>query len=363
MRLKIQESSGMLVCLLMTLGAASAQQPRLSNAQLQARSAASGLHAEFRAAVGSRAEPVWIGYAVAIIPGEHNMCCYYGPRGGSDCCTGCQLESGRSGGVQALRSEPIRLEGPRHLLVLFRAEAGAVQKIRVFTEDCPLDVGGLPFYWLTDVRAADSVSLLSEYATSAGKDVREAKKISDAVVAAIAMHNDPAADQDLEGFVASGQPESLRERTTFWLGNARGRRGYEALRKLLREDSSTKVRDKAVFALTQSREPDALTLLIETAKNDSNSRVRGQALFWLAQKAGREAMEAITSAIESDPETEVKKKAVFALSQLPKDEGVPKLIEVARTNRNPEVRKQAMFWLGQSNDPRALSFFEEILKK
>jgi len=38
------------------------------------------------------------------------------------------------------------------------------------------------------------------------------------------------------------------------------------------------------------------------------------------------------------------------------------LIQVARNNRNPAVRKQAMFWLGQSSDPRALAFFEELLK-
>jgi hypothetical protein len=43
-------------------------------------------------------------------------------------------------------------------------------------------------------------------------------------------------------------------------------------------------------------------------------------------------------------------------------EGVTRLIEVARNNRNPEVRKQAMFWLGQSQDPRALAFFEEVLR-
>ena len=91
--------------------------------------------------------------------------------------------------------------------------------------------------------------------------------------------------------------------------------------------------------------------------------VRGQALFWLAQKAGQQAVAAISGAIENDPETEVKKKAVFALSQLPKDEGVPLLIQVARTNRNAEVRKQAMFWLGQSNDPRAIKFFEDVLLK
>jgi HEAT repeat protein len=90
--------------------------------------------------------------------------------------------------------------------------------------------------------------------------------------------------------------------------------------------------------------------------------VRGQALFWLAQKAGKKAAGAISSAIDNDPDTEVKKKAVFALQQLPDGEGVPMLIQVARANRNPAVRKQAMFWLGQSGDPRALAFFEEVLR-
>jgi hypothetical protein len=40
---------------------------------------------------------------------------------------------------------------------------------------------------------------------------------------------------------------------------------------------------------------------------------------------------------------------------------VPLLINVAKTNKNPAVRKQAIFWLGQSKDPRALDYLEEIL--
>jgi HEAT repeat protein len=102
--------------------------------------------------------------------------------------------------------------------------------------------------------------------------------------------------------------------------------------------------------------------MIAVARNDASSHVRGQALFWLAQKAGKKAVGAISDAIDRDPDTDVKKKAVFALQQLPGGEGVPMLIQVARGNRNPAVRKQAMFWLGQSNDPRALAFFEEVLK-
>ena len=41
---------------------------------------------------------------------------------------------------------------------------------------------------------------------------------------------------------------------------------------------------------------------------------------------------------------------------------MPLLLQVARTHSNPAVRKQAIFWLGQSKDPRALTFFAEILK-
>jgi HEAT repeat protein len=52
---------------------------------------------------------------------------------------------------------------------------------------------------------------------------------------------------------------------------------------------------------------------------------------------------------------------VFALSQRPQSEGVPILIRLARTDRDPEIRRDALFWLGQSNDPRALDLFEELL--
>ena len=105
------------------------------------------------------------------------------------------------------------------------------------------------------------------------------------------------------------------------MGNMRGRRGYEALVRLVREDPSDKVREHGVFALSQSDVPEAVDAMIRVAQQDASAHVRGQALFWLGQKAGQKAVSAITRAIDDDPETEVKKKAVFALSQLPKEEG------------------------------------------
>jgi hypothetical protein len=90
---------------------------------------------------------------------------------------------------------------------------------------------------------------------------------------------------------------------------------------------------------------------------------RRQAVFWLGQAAGEAAVRGLDSiAVDSSGDLEVRKQAVFALSQRPAEEGVPALIRIARTNRHPELRKAALFWLGQSEDPRALALFEEILR-
>lgn len=128
-------------------------------------------------------------------------------------------------------------------------------------------------------------------------------------------------------------------------------------------DLLSRIGHDALPALAMQGGMEADNALVRMARDESSARARGQALFWLAQKASARAIGAIDYAVENDPDTEVKKKAVFALSQLPKDDGVPKLIDVAKNNRNMAVRKQAMFWLGQSNDPRALRFLEEILLK
>jgi hypothetical protein len=105
--------------------------------------------------------------------------------------------------------------------------------------------------------------------------------------------------------------------------------------------------------------------LLEIARSTRLAEdTRRQAVFWLGQAAGEAAVRGLDSLVgdgRSDSDLEVRKHAVFALSQRPADEGVPVLIRIARTNRHPELRKTALFWLGQSEDPRALSLFEELL--
>ena len=93
------------------------------------------------------------------------------------------------------------------------------------------------------------------------------------------------------------------------------------------------------------------------------AETRRQSVFWLGEAAGAAAAPTLDSiAGDSTGDREVRKQAVFALSQRSGNEGVPALLRIARTNPDPELRKTALFWLGQSEDPRALALFEEILR-
>jgi HEAT repeat protein len=353
--------AALLAVLSATVGGLSAPPPHLVNAQPETRSAASGLAPAVDAIVRSRPGPLWIGYAMPV-EGRHQMCCWSSVEGvqGEVGCPGCRLE-GHGAFTVSGESGTVNLEGDDAFVVLLRAEGGRVKRVRSFSRGCALDAGGLTFVWLTDVKPAESLRLLASYV--GGEEVGSRHNFGESALAAIAFHGVAEADTVLAGFTRADQPEQVRKKAAFWLGNARGQSGYAVLARLIKDDPSDDVRAHVAFALGQSEVPEAVDAMIDAARHDVSSHVRGQALFWLAQKAGRKAASAITGAIENDPETRVKEQAVFALSQLPKDEGVPMLIQVARNNRNREVRKKAMFWLGQSNDPRALEFIADVLQR
>ncbi|MGC2463728.1 MAG: HEAT repeat domain-containing protein [Candidatus Acidiferrum sp.] len=347
-----------------TYAGQSMEAPQVMNAKMETRAVTGALAETFRGIEAQADKPEWVGYSVAEIAGDRTVCCGNFNDGYGSCGT-CRLEKENgfttSNSQKDGRAGTIQLEGSRQLVVLFRLEGRQVTRIREASENCTLDAGGLPFIWVTGVKPGESVTLLAEFVHKASFEGHGEHEIGQGALSAIALHSDSSADRAFESFVAADQPEQLRKHASFWLGAARGKAGELLLQKMAKSDPSSEVRSQVAFALSVSHEPEALTEMIRMAKEDESSHVRGQALFWLAQKAGQKAMGAITGAIENDPDTDVKKKAVFALSQMPKDEGVPKLIEVAKTNRNREVRKQAMFWLGQSNDPRALEFFEQVL--
>jgi len=354
------------ILLIAAAAAAEAQPARLVNARLERRSAAGGLERAIRAAAEQVRPAAWVGYAVPVPDGRRHMCCYSSLDAleKTPCAGRCRLEEEERGSsfVNVGGNDCMPRSGGASVLVLFRVASGGVERIRAFTEDCELDAGGLPFVWIADVEPADSVAVLERYVTEPETQKKKWKRSGEPALGVIAAHAHPSADGALERFTSPAHPAELRKQAAFWLGNARGRRGFEVLRRLIGDEKDEEVRHHLTFALSQSDVPEALATLIRMAREDRSPEVRGQALFWLAQKAGEKATAAIDDALEDDPDTEVKRRAVFALTQLPRDEGIPHLIRVAKEHRNPEVRRQAIFWLGQSRDPRAFEFIRKILE-
>jgi len=337
--------------------------PQLQNAHLVKRAVQGTLEDEVGQWTSKTQEARWLGYAVAEVKGDRTVCCSnWDPAGRA--CGRCQLEDRNRGlpiNSAGQENVAVHLEDSRQMAVLFRAENGKIGKIRVLSTNCIADAGGRDVLWLEGVQHSESVALLMGYVNAEKLDRGYDQSLGKSALVAIALH--ASAERALESFGEPSEPEWLRKEAVFWLGEARGAEGLRALEKMARTDPSANVREQMTFALSVSPEPGAVNEMIRMAHEDQSSQVRGQALFWLAQKAGKKAVEAIDGAIQDDPDTEVKKKAVFALSQLPREEAVLKLIQVAQSNKNPEVRKQAMFWLGQSDDPRALKFFEQVLSQ
>jgi HEAT repeat protein len=332
---------------------ATAQAPKVVNAQFRTEPAGPGLSAtvdRFQHANG----PLWLGYEVPALAQSHFSVCSGDSRPTMDdgCCGEYRLEDSDHSFQPSDRDERVETR----INILLRIDQGTVQKIRFVPADCRLDAGGLPFTWLTDVQPDDSVAFLLRQVTA------DDKRRTDEALAAIALHATGKATAVLVASASSSNPLWLREKAGFWLGAERGRDGLLALEQLM-SDSDPEFRKKLTFDISVNHEPAAVDDLIRMAKSDTDTGVREQALFWVAQKAGAKAVATLKEAVENDPEEAVKKRAVFAISQLPKEDAVPELLHLAQTNSNPAVRKEAIFWLGQTHDPRALEYFEQILAR
>lgn len=256
----------------LSAAAASAQAP-IVNARVERRAVAQGVAAEVQAVV-DRGTPAWIGYSVPVLRRTNA-----GLRA-EWCCGRC------------------RLEPPTDLVVLARAEGGALVELRSLSVDCDVDAGGMPLVWLDGVTPEQSVSWLSSLVPAATTAASSRDRVSRAALGALAMHASPA----------------------------------------------------------------AAAPLVQLARTSPAAQMRSRAITLLAQRPASEVLPAISEAIDQDADRQVRRQAVAALGRIGGGGGVPRLLELARTHKDAEVRRQAMLALGESRDPRAVEFFAQLLK-
>ncbi len=186
------------------IGAAlAAQQPRISNGQVSNRPAGT-LAQTFRSTVAAQPGILWIGYSVPVKNRDQVMCCWSNGdsyisgsmrAGDAPCCGGCRMEPGDAGNAARSTTPPaaqgaVKLEGADRMAVLFRVVDRQVERVRVYSEDCPLDAGGRPVYWLDGVPPADSIALLESMVNA---EAERKSRITGSALHAIAEHAEPSA--------------------------------------------------------------------------------------------------------------------------------------------------------------------------
>jgi hypothetical protein len=275
---RIVASLAVVVC---TAAAAVAQQPRVANGQVQPQAVTGSLDRTIRDLASRAGEAAWIGYAVPTANPDSQMCCW--SDGGNFTCN-LEPPTSSTRGVSAAAGGPIRLDSGDVFFVLYRIEQGQINRIRAFSEECPLDAGGRTIHWLTGVSPAESVSVLASHATG------PVRRTADAALSALAMHADSSALDALVKFARTADSSHVRGQALFWLAQRAGQKAVGTITEALEKDPETDVKRRAVFALSQLPKDDGVPLLIEVARTNQNPAVRKQAIFWLGQSKDARAL-------------------------------------------------------------------------
>ena len=290
----------------------------------------------------------WASWEIDAMPAAKKSCCY-DYRGGRTQAQACDLD-GRHYSFSGDDSQSASTTARVYALM----SRGQLHRVRALDSSCPVrsksaiaDLGKID----TDL----SASWLSER-------VQPRNDLSEALLAAVALHAGEVAKRTLYGSAQSPTDSATRKNAIFWLGQVRGIEAAGFLRTQMREDDSAEIREHAAFSLSQSDAPNRAEALIEQGRNDRSTKVRSQAWFWLAQTEDAGAEAAINAAMADEADGKVQEQQVFALSQLPDERSAKALIGLIGNPQQPKrVRKQALFWLGQSDTPQAYQYLDALL--
>ena len=215
-------------------------------------------------------------------------------------------------------------------------------------------------FWLGQVRSDRAVPLLEDLLKNSNDN-----EIKNKALFALSQQSAPRAGQVLRDFAErETEDQELREQAIFWLGQKRSEDNATYLKGLYSRVKTDALREKIIFSLSQQRNFGNAEWIMKIALDPKESiEMRKQALFWAGQNGGA-STESFASLYDKMTDSEIKEQLIFVLSQRGRDgKALEKLMDIAKTDKDKELRSKAVFWLGQSRDPRAAKFLEDLISK
>ncbi len=203
--------------------------------------------------------------------------------------------------------------------------------------------------------------LISIYDTDADPDIKKH------AIYALSRSANPRARQKLLDVARTNSNEDARLQAIQWLDDRADESFIDELAKLYQSDKSLKVRKQIIYSLSQIASDGARYFkpmaavsgqgfggvnMAEGRTNDSSARSKSRA----------KAAQVLLQMYDSESDEAMKSQFLFAFSQSRSKEALQKLMQVAKNDPSIKIRTRAVTYLGQSRDPEAVKFLEDLLK-
>jgi HEAT repeat protein len=170
--------------------------------------------------------------------------------------------------------------------------------------------------------------------------------------------------------IAKSDPSmELRTSAIHWVGE---RSGAEVVISLYDSQTNPEVKQSLLHSLAQKQSDAAIKKLGDVARTDPSTELRQTAIHLIAQRRGGEGVDTLIQLYDGEKNAEIKVSILHSLGQQaarpaapepsPQKRALHKLFDVAKKDPSVELRTQAVHAIGQSKDPEAVKFIEDLLK-
>jgi hypothetical protein len=214
-------------------------------------------------------------------------------------------------------------------------------------------------FWLSQVGSAKATSALDSILLNSSNPDLQKK-----AVFALSQIDSPEASRMLRDYAEKqSAPVEARADAIFWLSQQGHGENGAYLRTLYGQLNNEDLKDKTIFAVSQIGGADNLNWLMDLAVNEQESvDMRKKALFWAGQ-SDDVSLERLTGLYDRMKNRDMKEQMIFVYSQRHEGAALDKLIDIAKHDTDPELRKKAIFWIGQSHDPKAAQYLQEVINQ
>ena len=241
----------------------------------------------------------------------------------------------------------------------FRARAKVLEVARNQSENAELRATAIRVLGNREDGAALD-DLVRIYETDTNREIKEQ------IINTLADIEDPRAYAKLVEVARNPAGDSdLRRHAVRRLGDREGEASVDELFRIFEAERDPEVRAEVLRALGHHDSPRARARIGEIARARGGDRdLRRTAVRILVEDEEHEpaGVELLVSLYDSETDAELKGDILRALADTKSKAALRKLLDVARRDPDVELRKQAVLLLGESDDPEAAKFLEELLK-